>query len=76
MRATRAPHSRCRPGIHPKVVQQLLGHASWSTTMDLYSHRVERLQKDASGRIESVLFAEADPGKDEAAPGDQAAAAD
>jgi integrase len=63
-------------GIHPKVVQQLLGHASWSTTMDLYSHRVERLQKDASGRIESVLFAEADPGKDEAAPGDQAAAAD
>jgi integrase len=43
-------------GIHPKVVQQLLGHASWSTTMDLYTHRVERLQKDASGRIESVLF--------------------
>lgn len=46
-------------GIHPKVVQQLLGHASWSTTMDLYTHRVERLQKDASGRIESVLFGEA-----------------
>jgi integrase len=43
-------------GIHPKVVQQLLGHASWSTTMDLYTHRVERLQKDATGRIESVLF--------------------
>lgn len=35
-------------GIHPKVVQQLLGHASWSTTMDLYTHRVERLQRDAS----------------------------
>ena len=44
-------------GIHPKVVQQLLGHASWSTTMDLYTHRVERLQRDASARIESVLFA-------------------
>ncbi len=43
-------------GIHPKVVQQLLGHASWSTTMDLYTHRVERLQKDATGRIESILF--------------------
>ncbi len=43
-------------GIHPKVVQQLLGHASWSTTMDLYTHRVERLQKEASSRIEAVLF--------------------
>jgi site-specific recombinase XerD len=30
-------------GIHPKVVQQLLGHASWSTTMDLYTRRAERL---------------------------------
>ena len=44
-------------GIHPKVVQQLLGHASWSTTMDLYTHRVDRLQKDAASRIESVVFA-------------------
>ncbi|GAC1324204.1 MAG: hypothetical protein NVSMB13_05200 [Mycobacteriales bacterium] len=43
-------------GIHPKVVQQLLGHASWSTTMDLYSHLVERLQKDAASRIEAKLF--------------------
>jgi integrase len=42
--------------VHPKVVQQLLGHASWSTTMDLYTHRVERLQKDASARIEGVVF--------------------
>jgi site-specific recombinase XerD len=38
------------------VVQQLLGHASWSTTMDLYTHRVERLQRDASARIEGVVF--------------------
>lgn len=43
-------------GIHPKVVQQLLGHASWSTTMDLYTHRVDRLQGDASARIEEALF--------------------
>ncbi|MGI8683278.1 MAG: hypothetical protein ACR2JO_14370 [Mycobacteriales bacterium] len=35
----------------------LLGHASWSTTMDLYTHRVERLQRDASERIEAALFA-------------------
>jgi integrase len=43
-------------GIHPKVVQQLLGHASWSTTMDLYTHRVDRLQKEASGLIEALMM--------------------
>ncbi len=43
-------------GIHPKVVQQLLGHASWSTTMDLYTHRVPRLQREASGMIESLVL--------------------
>ncbi len=51
------PVTSIAAGIHPKVVQQLLGHASWSTTMDLYTHRVDRLQRDASARIESVLFA-------------------
>ena len=43
-------------GVHPKVVQQLLGHASWSTTMDLYSHRIDRLQREATQRIESLLL--------------------
>jgi integrase len=43
-------------GIHPKVVQQLLGHSSWSTTMDLYSHRVDRLQREATQKIESLLL--------------------
>lgn len=45
-------------GIHPKVVQQLLGHASWSTTMDLYTHRVDRLQKEASHLIEQAMLTE------------------
>ena len=43
-------------GVHPKVVQQLLGHASWSTTMDLYSHRIDRLQREATQKIESLLL--------------------
>jgi hypothetical protein len=43
-------------GVHPKVVQQLLGHSSWSTTMDLYSHRVDRLQREATQRIETLLL--------------------
>jgi integrase len=43
-------------GVHPKVVQQLLGHSSWSTTMDRYSHRVDRLQREATQRIEGLLL--------------------
>lgn len=42
-------------GVHPKVVQQMLGHSSWSVTMDLYSHRVDRLQREATQRIEDLL---------------------
>ena len=42
-------------GLHPKVVQQLLGHSSWNVTMDLYSHRVERLQRDASAQLEVLV---------------------
>ncbi len=42
-------------GLHPKVVQQLLGHSSWNVTMDLYSHRVERLQRDASTQLEALV---------------------
>lgn len=43
-------------GLHPKVVQQLLGHSSWSVTMDLYSHRVDRLQREASTRLEEHVI--------------------
>ena len=34
-------------GVHPKVVQERLGHASIQTTMDIYSHIAPNLQKDA-----------------------------
>ena len=42
-------------GLHPKVVQQLLGHSSWGVTMDLYSHKVERLQRDATQQLEMLV---------------------
>ena len=50
-------------GVHPKVVQELLGHASWSTTMDLYSHRVHRLQREATQKIEGLLLGEVPGGQ-------------
>ena len=44
-------------GIHPKVVQERLGHASISTTMDTYSHVMPSLQKDAAERMDRLLAA-------------------
>ncbi len=34
-------------GVHPKVVQELLGHNQISMTMDIYSHVLPTMQKDA-----------------------------
>lgn len=46
-------------GIHPKVVQELLGHKSITMTLDLYSHVAEGLHRDASERIAAALEASA-----------------
>ncbi len=37
-------------GIHPKVVQELLGHNQISMTMDIYSHVMPGMHKDAMDR--------------------------
>jgi integrase len=34
-------------GVHPKVVSEMLGHASVSITLDLYSHVLPDMQRDA-----------------------------
>ena len=44
-------------GIHPKVVQERLGHASISTTMDTYSHTLPSLQADAAEKVEALVAA-------------------
>ena len=38
-------------GIHPKVVQERLGHASISITMDIYSHVLPSLQQEAAAKM-------------------------
>jgi integrase len=43
-------------GVHPKVVQERLGHASISVTLDTYSHVLEGLQEDAASKVESLVF--------------------
>jgi integrase len=42
-------------GIHPKVVQERLGHSNISTTMNIYSHVTPTMQRDAVQRL-SLLF--------------------
>ena len=41
--------------MHPKVVQERLGHKYISTTMDLYSHVMPNMQKEAVVKFETAL---------------------
>lgn len=42
-------------GVHPKVVQERLGHASITLTLDTYSHVLPSLQKDATAKLNRVF---------------------
>ena len=44
-----------KAGIHPKVVQERLGHSSIATTLDIYSHTMPGLQKAAAERLDALL---------------------
>jgi integrase len=42
-------------GVHPKVVQERLGHATIATTLDTYSHVMPGLGEDAAERLAAVI---------------------
>jgi len=42
-------------GIHPKVVQERLGHSSITLTLDVYSHVLPNLQQEAAQKIDEIL---------------------
>ena len=42
-------------GIHPKVVQERLGHSSIQMTIDTYSHVAPGIQEAAANRFDEVL---------------------
>ncbi len=44
-------------GEHPKVVQEMLGHASITLTLDTYSHVVPSMQAAAASKMEAILGA-------------------
>jgi integrase len=41
--------------VHPKVVQELLGHSQIGITLDTYSHVLPDLQRDATAAFERLL---------------------
>jgi integrase len=43
--------------VHPKIVQEMLGHSQISLTMDTYSHALPSLQEEAAGKIDTLLKA-------------------
>jgi integrase len=42
-------------GVHPKFVQELLGHASITITLDRYSHWVPSMGDQTARAMEAVL---------------------
>jgi integrase len=42
-------------GVHPKIAQERLGHSTITTTMDLYSHVTETMQRDAVAQLDAAF---------------------
>src|SRR5262249_15529079 len=47
-------------GVHPKVVSEMLGHASVGITLDLYSHVLPNMQKEATEALDRLLVGKHD----------------
>lgn len=41
--------------VHPKIVQELLGHSNISMTMDIYSHMLPGMQQEAVKKLDQAL---------------------
>jgi integrase len=54
LRHTHATHLLLA-GVHPKVAQERLGHATVAMTLDIYSHVTERLRDDAANKIDAAF---------------------
>jgi integrase len=42
-------------GVHPKVVQERLGHSQISVTLDTYSHVLPTMQVEAASKLDTYL---------------------
>ncbi len=57
---TSCPNLRGQPaqGVHPKIVQERLGHRSITLTLDTYSHVLPGLQEEAMKKFNIALKAD------------------
>jgi integrase len=59
-------------GIHPKIVQEILGHSTISITLDTYSHVLPNMQEGAMRAMQEVMSldngSDGEGEKDEAVP--------
>jgi hypothetical protein len=51
-----------RAGVLPKVVQERLGHSSIGITLDLYSHVMPGMQREAAEAVLQLIFGQRDIG--------------
>ena len=47
-------------GIHPKIVQEILGHSSIAVTMNVYSHVLPTMQQNAMGMLGNAFTEQED----------------
>ncbi len=50
-------------GVHPKVVQERLGHSSVQITLDVYSHATRGMQDDAAALIGALVLGDQPSGE-------------
>ncbi len=43
-------------GVHPKVVQERLGHSAVGITLDVYSHSIPAMQADAAEKVAGLVL--------------------
>ncbi len=44
-----------KENVHPKVVQEMLGHSSIQLTLDTYSHIIPSMQVEAAGKMDGIF---------------------
>jgi integrase len=45
----------CSKNVNPKIVQEMMGHANISQTMDTYSHVLPSMQDEAAAALARAL---------------------